>query len=82
LSGADLKPADLSGVEPKPTDVSDTNLSHANLGGADLSGSNLQGAYKDTKDGSKQLITNEELAQKKIRTLEGTNMPNGQKYED
>jgi uncharacterized protein YjbI with pentapeptide repeats len=92
LSGADLKPADLSGVEPKPADVSDTHLSPTNLSGAnlsganlrdaDLSGSNLHGVYKEPKGGSKQPITNAELAQKEIRKLEGATMPNGQKYED
>jgi hypothetical protein len=75
-------PVRARAVKAPAVDLSGANLSGANLSGANLSGANLQGTYKEAKGGSKQLITNEELAQKKIRTLEGATMPNGQKYEE
>jgi uncharacterized protein YjbI with pentapeptide repeats len=96
LTGANLKEADLRkanlGVHvrrdertqqdvEKHTDLSEVNLSKANLHRGDLSGANLRGAYIQAKDGSKQLITNAELAQR-TRSLKGAVMPNGQKYED
>ena len=66
LEGANLSGANLTGVD----------LSDANLIGADL-----RGAYKVTGVETKQPITNEELVQQ-TKFLEGTTMPNGQKYED
>jgi hypothetical protein len=75
-------PVRARAVKAPAVDLSGANLSGANLSGANLSGANLQGTYKEAKGGSKQLITNEEFAQKKIRTLEGATMPNGQKYEE
>src|SRR5829696_4836428 len=64
---ADLSNADLSGASLLGADLSD-----ANLNGADLENANLSGA-----DG----ITNAELEQQTV-SLEGADMPNGQKYED
>src|SRR5215207_8310212 len=92
LSGADLSNADLSGASLLGADLRDANLlgadlrdvnligadlsradlSEANLNGADLENANLSGA-----DG----ITNAELEQQTV-SLEGADMPNGQKYED
>ena len=77
LTEADLSVSDVHGANLRKADLKGTILK-----GADLSGANLQGAYKETSGGSKQLITNAELAQKEIRTLEGVTMPDGQKYED
>jgi uncharacterized protein YjbI with pentapeptide repeats len=96
LTGANLKEADLRkanlGIHvskgehtqqdvKKHTNLSEANLSEAKLHGADLRGANLRDTYRRTKDGSKQLITNTELAQQ-TRSLEGATMPNGQKYEE
>src|SRR5215212_2513068 len=67
LLGADLRDANLIGA-----DLSRADLSEANLNGADLENANLSGA-----DG----ITNAELEQQTV-SLEGADMPNGQKYED
>src|SRR5215208_1260272 len=64
---ADLSNADLSGASLLGADLRD-----ANLNGADLENANLSGA-----DG----ITNAELEQQTV-SLEGADMPNGQKYED
>ena len=87
LSGVDLYLADLKDADLSVSNLHGANLRRADLdgpklSGADLSAANLKGAYKETNDGSKQLITNEELAQQQIRTLEGATMPNGQKYEE
>lgn len=67
LSGADLNLANLSGA-----DLLRADLSRANLRRADLSGANLNGATN---------LTNEEL-ERQAKSLEGTIMPNGQKYEE
>src|SRR5215211_6318262 len=81
LSGADLSNAlldnadlvaDLSDANLIGADLSRADLSEANLNGADLENANLSGA-----DG----ITNAELEQQTV-SLEGADMPNGQKYED
>src|SRR5215208_4473014 len=69
---ADLSNADLSGASLLGADLSRADLSEANLNGADLENANLSGA-----DG----ITNAELEQQTV-SLEGADMPNGQKYED
>src|SRR5215208_202484 len=79
---AHLPNADLSGASLIGADLSDANLfsadlSDANLIGADLSRSVLDNANLGGADG----ITNEELDQKAV-SLEGADMPNGQKYED
>jgi uncharacterized protein YjbI with pentapeptide repeats len=76
LTEADLSVSDLHGANLRKADLKDTILK-----GADLSGANLKGAYKESKSGSKQLITNAELAQEKIRTLEGATMPDGSVYD-
>src|SRR5918993_361157 len=67
LLGADLRDANLIGA-----DLSRADLSEANLNGVDLENANLSGA-----DG----ITNAELEQQTV-SLEGADMPSGQKYED
>src|SRR5215218_6584711 len=64
---AHLPNADLSGASLIGADLSDANLIGANLENANLSGA----------DG----ITNAELEQQTV-SLEGADMPNGQKYED
>src|SRR5215204_953701 len=69
---AHLPNADLSGASLIGADLSRSVLDNANLSGAVLDNANLGGA-----DG----ITNEELDQKAV-SLEGADMPNGQKYED
>ena len=86
LSGADLQPIDLAPVDLSRANLSganlsDANLSDANLSDADLGAANLRGAYKLNSDGSKQIVTNEEL-RAQAATLKGATMPNGQKYED
>src|SRR5918992_1546628 len=72
LSDANLFSAGLSEANLIGADLSRANLSEANLNGADLENANLSGA-----DG----ITNAELEQQTV-TLEGADMPSGQKYED
>jgi uncharacterized protein YjbI with pentapeptide repeats len=77
LLGADLRDANLLGADLRDAnvigaDLSRADLSEANLNGADLENANLSGA-----DG----ITNAELEQQTV-SLEGADMPNGQKYED
>jgi uncharacterized protein YjbI with pentapeptide repeats/cell division protein FtsB len=72
LSDANLFSAGLSEANLIGADLSNANLSEANLNGADLENANLSGA-----DG----ITNAELEQQTV-SLEGADMPNGQKYED
>src|SRR5215213_9234092 len=71
LSGADLSNALLDNAD-LVADLSNADLSGASLLGADLRDANLIGA-----DG----ITNAELEQQTV-SLEGADMPNGQKYED
>ena len=53
------------------------DLSNADLSGASLIGANLENANLSGADG----ITNAELEQQTV-SLEGADMPNGQKYED
>src|SRR5215204_288481 len=72
LSGANLIGADLSEANLFSADLSDATLISADLSGAVLDNANLGGA-----DG----ITNAELEQQAV-SLEGADMPNGQKYED
>jgi pentapeptide repeat protein len=62
----------LRGIALSRATLSGAFLPNADLSGANLSGANLRGA---------ESITNEELEQQ-AASLEGTTMPNGQKYED
>jgi uncharacterized protein YjbI with pentapeptide repeats len=81
LSDANLAGADLSNAEElwergtymwkRGAGLSHADLSGANLKGTDLSRANLSGAKG---------ITKEQLGQAK--SLQGTTMPNGQKYEE
>jgi uncharacterized protein YjbI with pentapeptide repeats len=71
LRGADLRGADLRGADLREANLRGADLSDANVIGANLENANLSGA-----DG----ITNAELAQQAV-SLEGADMPNGQKYE-
>jgi hypothetical protein len=85
LSGADLRYADLSGADLSGANFSDANLigtflhgadlRYADLSGADLSGADLSGA-----DLSYAKVIVKQLAA--CEPLDGTTMPNGQKYED
>jgi uncharacterized protein YjbI with pentapeptide repeats len=81
LSGADLNGAYLRGTNLTEANLRKANLSRAdligiNLTGACLSGTNLSGADLSAATGwtEKQLTT--------AKSLEGTSMPNGQKYEE
>lgn len=77
LREANLRGANLSGVDLSEADLWQANLLEANLRGANLRGSLLRAAdLHDAKN-----ITNEELEQQAY-SLEGANMPDGQKYED
>lgn len=77
LSRADLDNADLSIANLKGAD-----LSGADLRGADLSGADLSLAKLDDADlsGAKH-ITNKGQLEDQAASLQGTTMPNGQKYE-
>jgi uncharacterized protein YjbI with pentapeptide repeats len=82
LSGASLLGADLSDGNLFSADLREANLLGANLIGADLSEANLNGANLENANlvGANG-ITNAELEQQAV-SLVGTDMPNGQKYED
>jgi len=71
LVEANLRGADLRGGNLNNTRLMRANLQLARLEGADLSGANLNHAGNWTAE---QLMA--------ARSLEGANMPNGQKYED
>jgi uncharacterized protein YjbI with pentapeptide repeats len=77
LSRVDLRWADLSEANLHKANFSGANLSGAKLGEADLREATLRGASLEGALG----IVNEELRQQAY-TLEGTTMPNGQKYEE
>jgi uncharacterized protein YjbI with pentapeptide repeats len=96
LSGANLRGANLrGGILEQSTlsyaDLRDANLTEAhaqfvdwygaNMEGADLGGADLSGAYKHNSDGSRRMVTNEEL-EEQAASLAGATMPDGQKYED
>jgi uncharacterized protein YjbI with pentapeptide repeats len=82
LSGASLIGADLSDANLFSADLSDANLIGADLSRSVLNNANLSGAVLDNANlGGADGITNEELDQKAV-SLEGADMPNGQKYED
>jgi uncharacterized protein YjbI with pentapeptide repeats len=82
LSGANLIGADLSEANLFSADLSDTTLIGADLSRAVLDNANLSNAVLDNANlGGANGITNAELAQQAV-SLEGAEMPNGQKYED
>jgi uncharacterized protein YjbI with pentapeptide repeats len=82
LSGANLIGADLSEANLFSADLSDTTLIGADLSRAVLDNANLSNAVLDNANlGGANGITNAELAQQAV-SLEGADMPNGQKYED
>jgi uncharacterized protein YjbI with pentapeptide repeats len=74
-----LDEAELIGSVDGKTPI--IELRGAHLSDANLNYANLRGAYVYFDPATKQLITNEELDQQ-ARSLEGTTMPDGQKYED
>src|SRR5215212_4351035 len=79
---ANLPNADLSGASLIGADLSDANLIGADLSRSVLDNANLSGAVLDNANlGGADGITNGELDQKAV-SLEGADMPNGQKYED
>src|SRR5215216_4968415 len=81
LSGADLSNALLDNAD-LVADLSNADLSGASLLGADLRDANLLGADLENANLSgADGITNAELEQQTV-SLEGADMPNGQKYED
>jgi uncharacterized protein YjbI with pentapeptide repeats len=82
LSGAHLPNADLSEANLFSADLSDANLIGADLSRADLENANLSNAVLDNANlGGADGITNAELEQQAV-SLEGADMPSGQKYED
>jgi uncharacterized protein YjbI with pentapeptide repeats len=72
LREANLHEADLAGADLGEADLRAADLRGVKLGKADLSDANLEGTLG---------IANDEL-QQQAYTLEGTTMPDGQKYED
>jgi uncharacterized protein YjbI with pentapeptide repeats len=82
LSGANLIGADLSEANLFSADLSDATLIGADLSRAVLDNANLSNAVLDNANlGGANGITNAELEQQAV-SLEGADMPNGQKYED
>jgi uncharacterized protein YjbI with pentapeptide repeats len=82
LSGASLIGADLSEANLFSADLRDATLIGADLSGAVLDNANLSNAVLDNANlGGADGITNAELEQQAV-SLEGADMPNGQKYED
>ena len=82
LSGANLIGANLSDANLFSADLSDANLIGADLSRAVLDNANLSNAVLDNANlGGANGITNAELEQQAV-SLEGADMPNGQKYED
>jgi uncharacterized protein YjbI with pentapeptide repeats len=85
LTNADLSDASLIGADLSEANLLGANLSDAHLIGANLSDAvlvkaNLRRAVLDNANLSgAEGITNEELEQQAV-SLEGANMPNGQKY--
>jgi uncharacterized protein YjbI with pentapeptide repeats len=70
LGWADLRAANLRAANLSFAELYGADLREANLNGADFSGAKLYGA----------MVTDEQLSS--CESLEGTTMPNGQKYED
>src|SRR5215216_3392935 len=82
LSGANLIGADLSEANLFSADLSDATLIGADLSRAVLDNANLSNAVLDNANlGGADGITNAELEQQAV-SLEGADMPSGQKYED
>ena len=87
LEGANLEGANLFAVDLKGANLEGANLEGANLSRTHLSGANFSDAYLSNVDLSRTTLSgakgvlNEELEQQ-VKTLKGTIMPNGQKYED
>jgi uncharacterized protein YjbI with pentapeptide repeats len=81
LAYADLTEVTATGTNFSGADVIGANLTRADLSQADLSYANLSSAFKYTENGSRQLVTNEEL-EHQASSLEGTIMPNRQMFED
>jgi uncharacterized protein YjbI with pentapeptide repeats len=77
LIGADLSEANLLGADLSDADLIGANLSDAVLDNANLRRAVLDNANLSGADG----ITNAELEQQAV-SLVGTDMPEGQKYED
>jgi uncharacterized protein YjbI with pentapeptide repeats len=91
LRGADISMSHVSGTVLSHADLSDANLSHAILSHADLRGADLSNAkllnaslvYADLSGAD--LTDANGLRDRDVslmRSLKGTTMPNGQKYED
>ena len=78
LNEADIREADLSGVNLNVSDLVGANLRGANLGGAKLLGADLRHADLSQADLSGTEITETELD--KVKSLEGTTMPDGTKH--
>jgi uncharacterized protein YjbI with pentapeptide repeats len=72
LSEVDLRETDLRETDLRETDLREADLTDASLSGVVLRYANLEGVVG---------ISNEELEQQ-AASLEGTTMPDGQKYED
>jgi uncharacterized protein YjbI with pentapeptide repeats/cell division protein FtsB len=87
LPNADLSGANLIGADLSEANLIGANVSEANLIGADLSGvvllnADLSDAVLDNANlTGAEGITNEQL-EEQAASLEGANMPNGQKYEE
>jgi hypothetical protein len=82
LVNANLIGADLSEANLFSADLSDANLIGADLSRAVLDNANLSNAVLDNANlGGANGITNAELEQQAV-SLEGADMPSGQKYED
>jgi uncharacterized protein YjbI with pentapeptide repeats len=81
LRHANLRAANLRYAELPFADLRGANLGDADLYEADLENADLRGTFKYNNEGTRQLITNEELEQQSAYLNDAT-MPNGQKYED
>jgi len=80
LGGANIGWANLGEAHLEEADLDSAYLSGANLSGANLSGANLSGANLSGANLSGAIITKEQLLT--CRSLEGTTIPDGRKYED
>jgi uncharacterized protein YjbI with pentapeptide repeats len=83
LSGADLHGAHLRGADLRNAILKDQSYpSMADLSGADLSGADLSGAYVRARDKKSERLVTNEMLDRQAESLQGTTMPNGQKYEE
>ena len=87
LSNANLRYSTLRGVNLRyaylrKANMSDTDLRDADLRDADLRRARLDGAILSNADFSRATGVSNESLHIQAKTLEGTTMPNGQKYED